>query len=297
VALTQERWAVGPEPSNAQQAEYWNEVAGPRWVDLQERLDAQLGPLGEAMLVRATLAPGDRVLDVGCGCGASSLQAAERVAPGGSVVGLDLSAPMLRRARERASAAGVASLVFERADVQTRAFSSGSAEVVISRFGVMFFASPEAAFTRLRDALVPDGRLSFVCWQALDRNAWMSAPLAAVAQLLPLPAPREPGAPGPFAFADPDRVRAILAAAGFESISVEGLEGELSLGGARTAEEAGAFLLEVGPASHALRDAGADEALRRRAAEVVAEALVPYAGEGSVRAPFAAWIVTARSPR
>jgi len=285
---------MSTEPANAQQILYWNETAGPRWVELQERLDAQLVELGEAALDAAALAPGERVLDVGCGCGASSLAAAERVAPGGQVLGVDVSGPMLARARARAAEAGRSELAFLEADAQTHAFEPGAFHAVVSRFGVMFFDDPEAAFANLRRALAPGGRLAFVCWQALARNDWMAVPMAAVAKHLTGLAPPEPGAPGPFAFADADRVRGILSSAGLADVAVEPLEGVVSLGGAATAEEAAGFVMEVGPAGRALREAGADEALRRRVHEEAARALAPYAGAAGVAVPYAAWRVTAR---
>jgi SAM-dependent methyltransferase len=287
---------VSAPADNSQQIAYWNEQAGPRWVRFQERLDAQLRPLGRAVLDAAGLTRGTRVLDVGCGCGDSSLEAVARVAPDGSVTGVDISAPMLARARERARQAGVAAASFLEADAQAHAFAPGSFDVAISRFGVMFFHSPEAAFANLYAALAPRGRLTFVCWQALSRNLWMSAPLAALARHVPLPPPPDPCAPGPFAFADAERVRAILAAAGFASVAVDALEGDLSLGGARSPEEGAAFIVEIGPAAHALREAGADEALRARVVDAAAEALAPFARDGAVRAPYAAWLVSCARP-
>jgi len=285
------------ELANAKQISYWNEQAGPRWVELQDRLDAQLGPLGEAVLDAAALGPGDRVLDVGCGCGASSRAAAARVAPGGRVVGMDVSAPMLARGRELARADGAPGLSFVEADAQVHAFEAGAFDAVVSRFGVMFFDAPEAAFANLRRALAPGGRIAFVCWQALGRNAWMAVPLAAAAKHLDgLPPPPDPHAPGPFAFADADRVGAILAGAGFADARLEPLEGAISIGGAATVEEAGRFAVEMGPLGKLLRDRGADEALRERVVRSAAEALEPYAAEGGVAAPYAAWLVTARAP-
>ncbi|MBW2314474.1 MAG: class I SAM-dependent methyltransferase [Deltaproteobacteria bacterium] len=288
------------DDSNAQQAAHWNDQAGPRWVRLQRQLDAQLAPLGEFALDAVGLAAGDRVLDVGCGCGASSRAAAARVAPGGRTVGIDLSGPMLERARELAEAEGSEQLEFVQADAQTHAFERlepRGFDAILSRFGVMFFASPEAAFENLRSALVPGGRLAFVCWQRLADNTWMSAPLAAVARHLDdLPPPPAPGAPGPFAFADPGRVRGILAAAGFEQARVEALEGAMLLGGAQTAREAADFVVEMGPAGTVLRESGADAALRERVAVDAAKALEPFVREGGVAVPYAAWLVSARSP-
>jgi SAM-dependent methyltransferase len=281
-------------PANAQQITYWNEVSGPKWVALSDLIDAQIAPIGREAIDRAAPLPGERVLDVGCGCGASSRAAAARVAPDGRVLGVDVSAPMLAHARE--AHAEVAGVEFLRADAQTHAFEAGGFEALVSRFGVMFFEAPEVAFANLRGALTAGGRLAFVCWQPLARNLWMSAPLAAAAEHLPEPlAPPEPGAPGPFAFADPDRVRRILEAAGFAGVAFESIEGTSAPGGARTPEEAARFLVEMGPTARALRDAGADDALRERVLGAVARALEAFVADDGVQAPYAAWRVTARA--
>jgi len=284
---------VQPSGPNAEQIEYWNRDAGPKWVRLQDRLDAQLRPLGDAALDRAALVAGERVLDVGCGCGDTTLRAAARVAPDGHALGIDVSEPMLARARERAAAEGRRLASFVHADAQTHAFEPGSVDVLVSRFGVMFFREPEAAFANLRGALAPGGRLAFVCWRPVAENPWMFAPMAAAAKHLPL-TPPEPGAPGPFAFQDEGRVRDILEAGGFARVAHEPLSGELSVGGAGDLDDAVDFLLEVGPAARALREAGGGEDLARRVADAVRESLVPFAGPGGVRMPYAAWIVTAR---
>ncbi len=278
--------------SNAQQIEYWNDQAGPKWVRLQERLDAQLGPIGDEVLDRAGLAPGERVLDVGCGCGDLTLAAAGRVAPGGHATGVDISGPMLARARERAAAsAGTADFV--QADAQHDALNPH--DVLVSRFGVMFFADPVAAFRRMREGLAPGGRLAFVCWQGVGENPWMLVPMAEVAKLVELPAPPEPGAPGPFAFADADRVRGILEGAGWQQVAFEDLRGELAVGGTADVAEVADFMLDVGPASRALAEAEADDALRGRVVAAVEEVLRPYAGPDGVRLGYAAWIVTAKA--
>src|SRR5262249_38336345 len=150
------------------------------------------------------------VLDVGCGCGDSTVDLARRVAPDGTVVGMDISAVMLERARQTAREQGV-NARFEHADAQTHAFAPASFDVLFSRFGVMFFADPTAAFANLRSALRPGGKLAFVCWQSLAENPWMLVPLGAAFQIIPPPPMPAPDAPGPFAFADQSRVRSILA--------------------------------------------------------------------------------------
>jgi SAM-dependent methyltransferase len=281
--------AQGP---NAEQIRYWNEVAGPKWVSYQTMLDAQIGWLGERTMDRAGVARGDRVLDVGCGCGTTTLELARRVGETGNVLGVDISGPMLEVARERARVAGRTNIRFTLADAQAHQFDDGALDVAFSRFGVMFFAEPTAAFANLRRALAPGGRLAFVCWQALASNPWFAIPLAAVAEHVALPAPPAPGSPGPFAFADRERVTGILEGAGFVGIAFEPVEDILTVGGSGGVDAAVDFLLQFGPASAVLREAGIDP--RERVVPALRAALAPYAGERGVRMQCAAWIVTAR---
>jgi SAM-dependent methyltransferase len=278
---------------NAEQIRFWNETLGPRWVEQEAMLDAQIAPLGLAALERAKVQPGERAIDVGCGCGQTSLQLAERVGPSGAVLGIDVSAPMLARARARA--AGRPKLRFAQADAQTHRFDEVF-DLAFSRFGVMFFADPVAAFANLAGALRPGGRLAFVCWQAIDRNPWILAPMRAVAGIVPLPPPPAPGSPGPFAFADPERVRGILETAGYSQVALEPEQGELAIGADRGLEGAVEFMLEMGPVAAALREAGpAGLAARGRAADAIREACAPFAMPEGVRAGYAAWIATART--
>jgi SAM-dependent methyltransferase len=243
---------------------------------------------------RARVAPGERVLDVGCGCGQTSLQLAERVGASGSVTGIDISAPMLARARERAAEQSLRNLRFLEADAQAARLGAGVFDLVFSRFGVMFFADPGAAFANLHGSLAPGGRIAFVCWQELARNPWMAVPMRAAAQHLQLPPPPPPDAPGPLAFADPERVRGILTGAGFREVAIEPLEGRLSVGGSTSGpEQAAQFLLEAGPLSRALRDAPA--ASLPRIAAAVREAIAPFATPNGVMMGYGAWIVLARA--
>ncbi len=278
--------ATGP---NAQQIEYWNQQSAAKWVALESLLDQQIGPLGLATIERAKLAARDRVLDIGCG--QSSLQLGERVAPGGSVLGIAVSTTMLERARARARELGLDHVRFENADAQTFAFAPGCFDLAFSRFGVMFFADPVSAFANVRTAVAPGGRLAFLCWQEIRRNRWMLVPLMAAAQHVPLPAPPAPGAPGPFSLADTARLHEILERAGWTDVVCEPLEGELSLGGRIDLERAVDFALRLGPVGAALR--GADKSVLPAVTASVQEALAPYATPEGVRLDYAAWIVSA----
>lgn len=278
--------------ANQEQIRYWNEQGGPRWAQRQQQLDAQINPLGLAAMQRTGVTLGERVLDVGCGCGQTSLELAQRVGASGPVVGIDISQPMLTRARERQQELGVTNLEFLQADAQTYPFERERFDLLFSRFGVMFFADPAAAFANLRTALCSGGRLCFLCWQALEKNEWARVPLMAATRHIQPPTPPAPDAPGPFAFANPDRVHRLLEAGGFKDVSCESYEAGLSMGGARTLDEAVEFSLEIGPIARLLSDA--DMSMRMRVAQAVREALTPYVSRHGVSLHSAAWIVLAR---
>jgi SAM-dependent methyltransferase len=238
------------------------------------------------------LRAGERVIDVGCGCGDTSLELGRRVTPSGSVLGVDISEPMLGRARERAAAEHMGHVLFATADAQTHVFAPGAADAIFSRFGVMFFADPTAAFANLRTALQPDGRLGFVCWQPVMANPWMLTPVMALAGIVPLPTPAAPDAPGPFSFGDPDRVRRILDGAGFRDVAIDAFTPTVTLGGGVSLDETVEFALDLGPTGQALREAGPDA--RPRAFVAVREALAPFSTPNGVVLDSASWIVTAR---
>ncbi|HEX8232105.1 MAG TPA: class I SAM-dependent methyltransferase [Caulobacteraceae bacterium] len=285
-----------PQPSpppNADQIAAWNDAAGPTWVKYGEALDRQLEPHGLAAMQRAGLAAGQRVLDVGCGGGATTLEIAGRVAPNGSVLGVDVSQTLLERARERARAAGLSNASFQCADAQTHAFQPAAFDAVFSRFGVMFFDDPAAAFSNLRRAARPGARLAFVCWRGLAENPWMSAPVRAAADVVPPQPPAPPGAPGPFAFAEPAHVAGVLAQAGWTGVDIESLY--LEMGGSDL-ETTTAVMMRMGHLGAALREAGASPELMARVEPRVREALLPWlTDDGVVMMPSACWIVTARA--
>lgn len=280
----------GAPEANADQIAYWNAAAGETWVAQQDRLDRQLAPLGREAMATLDIAADERVIDIGCGCGATSLELAAEVGPDGSVLGVDISAPMLEVARRRAVDGGLSNIRFLEADAQTRTFEPGGADAVFSRFGVMFFEDPTAAFANIRKALRPGGRLGFVCWRPMPENEWMLLPLkAALQHMPPSPPPADPFAPGPFAFADPGRVRGILEGAGFSDVRLEAHDAKI---GGNSLDETVALSLRVGPLGMLLRD-HPDQ--RDAVTATLREALEPHAGPNGVFLAAAVWIVTARA--
>jgi SAM-dependent methyltransferase len=254
-------------------------------MDLTEAL---LEPLGLRLLDAAAVRPGEAVLDVGCGGAATSRTLAARVGPTGRVLGVDVSAPIVAVARARS--AGIRQLELRVADAEVEALPAGF-DVLVSRFGVMFFANPAAAFANLRSSLAPGARLAFLCWQAVDRNAWLAVPAAAAFRVLAPPSPpADPLLPGPFAFADPERVRAVLAASGFRSVQIVPACGAMQWTDPDTAL---AYLLEMGPVGRALQDQPA--AVRAGVADAVRSELASRTNAAGLALDYAAWLVTAHA--
>lgn len=278
-----------PATDNTEQRDYWNGAGGERWVTHQEALDRMVGPFGRAALERLAPRAGEHVLDVGCGCGDTLVALAIAVGPSGSVTGIDLSVPMLARARERLPAATLVA-----GDASTHRFDRAF-DAVYSRFGVMFFADPVAAFAHLRAALVTGGRLGFACWRAPAENTWGSLPVAAIRTALPdLPVGIQdrPDGPGPFALADRDTVGRILRDAGFAAIAIEPFDAEVELASTGL-EDAVRFTLTAGPAARLIAQASAEE--KAKAAVAVRAALAPHQRGERVALHGAAWLVTARA--
>jgi SAM-dependent methyltransferase len=278
------------------QAEYWNGEVGARWARNQAVLDAVFAPLTEALFDRADPTPGHAVLDIGCGAGATTLEAARRVGPGGAVTGADISAPLLAVAGDRvaAEAPGAAPIRFVEADVEQA--DLGAFDAALSRFGVMFFSDTGRAFANLRRMLKPGGRLTFLCWRGLSENLWVSVPREAVLPLLPeAPPPPPPDTPGPFRFADADALAALLRGSGFATVTCDALDRDVVLG--RGADDAGAaqaaahVALNLGPTSHLVREAEPD--LRSRAEAAAVAALRRHAAGAAVQLRAACWLVQA----
>lgn len=283
--------ATGP---NAAQIEYWNGEVGAKWVRFQHRMDLTLGPLGEHAMAAGRIAADDRVIDVGCGCGDTTIELAKRVAPSGSVGGVDISRVMLRLAADRLAAEPDLNATVEFGDGEIHRFPDGAADLVFSRFGVMFFANPAAAFGNLFRALKPAGRLAFVCWRPLALNPWFRVPLSVAARHVVMPEPPGPEDPGEFAFADDARVRRILTEAGFIDIAIEPHDTEITVGGGGDTEATVDYYMQIGPMAAALADADATT-LATVAAEI-GDAIAPYRTEAGFRLPASVWTVTAGRP-
>ncbi|MGA2312932.1 MAG: class I SAM-dependent methyltransferase [Xanthobacteraceae bacterium] len=279
--------AVSP---NAAQSEYWNAAAGETWAKLQELLDRQIEPLGLAAIDVLQPGEGEHIIDIGCGCGQSSLALAACVAPTGSVLGIDLSKPMLEVARHRPRPAANLRVDFRQLDAQTGDIGRGIFDAAFSRFGVMFFSDPVAAFRNIRASLKRGGRLVFVCWRPLAENPWMLAPLQAALPFIPPVAPPDPTAPGPFAFADAGRVRSILSDAGFASVTTEPFDARI---GGSDLEQSLKLALRLGPLGAALRE---HPELSGKVAGAVRDLLSRYLTAGGVLVPSAVWIVRAQNP-
>jgi ubiquinone/menaquinone biosynthesis C-methylase UbiE len=231
--------------ANAIQAEAWEGEMGDKWLAHIDRFEGMIAPVGEALVAKAVVRPGDQVIDIGCGGGASSLALAAQVAPGGMVTGLDISPSLIAEAQRRAQARGMRTAQFVVGDASRVHIPGDGFDVLFSRFGIMFFEDPYAAFANMHGFLKPDGRAIFACWAPPSENAWVRDLMAIAAEFVELPKP-EPRAPGPFAFADPNYVRDILETAGFRNIRIDPWRGPQMIGGkGATPEEAADFVMDV----------------------------------------------------
>jgi SAM-dependent methyltransferase len=285
--------APSPDSADARQVRYWNSPATAPWVTWQERLDEMFAPLTNAAMDLAKPAPGEQVLDVGCGCGATVLELARRVGIAGRVRGIDISAPMLARAENRVTAAEITGVTLTLADAATYAFEPASLDLVFSRVGVMFFGDPIGAFGNLRRALKPSGRMVFLCCRSAAENRYITTAVQAAQPLLPpgatpIPGPEEPGM---FSLADPARVRRILGAAGFRDVDLQPLDQRMRLAGPGGAADGAAFSLQFGPLTRVLGEAG--PALQQSILDAVTETYRRLEQPEGIMLDGAFWIVTA----
>ena len=274
--------------ANQAQAELWNGRAGRNWVEQNTLLDRLLEPF-ERVLLDAVRDLGARAaLDVGCGAGATTFAVARSLNGHGRCIGADLSAPLIELARRRAAELGVDNADFIVADAQQHDFAPATFDAVISRFGVMFFDDPVAAFANLRRAARPAAGLACIVWRGPEENPFMTAGERAAAPLLPVPPPRDPAAPGQFAFADPDRVRGLLSAAGWRAVDLQPLD----LACALPADDLETYATRIGPVSLALLGLETDH--RDAVIAAVKRGFEPFLAEGAARFTAACWLVRAR---
>jgi ubiquinone/menaquinone biosynthesis C-methylase UbiE len=288
---------------NAREIAYWNGPGGQRWLQRQAVHDALLAPVGRILLERAAPRPGEFVLDIGCGCGSLTIELAHRVGGSGAgrsgsighVLGVDVSEPMLQRARQLGAAQlpGAHSVEFVLADATAHPFEPARAGLLFSRFGVMFFAEPARAFANIRRGLRPGARMVFACWRQPRENPWAMAPLQQAYRHVPRLPEVGPEDPGPFSFANESRVRSILDSAGFTQVHLEPIDLELDLANGQGLEAAVDNAVNIGPASRALD--GQPEPLRAAAAESIRAELARHLRGATVPLAAAIWLVTGSS--
>ncbi len=277
--------------ASVDQIEFWNGEVGAAWVRHQDNIDQMIQPLGQSVLAAAAIKPGETVLDIGCGCGATTIEIAQRIGSLGSVTGIDISKAMLSRASSRAaSVSNGASIKFKRSDVARRKFKKRSFDLAFSRFGVMFFPDPMKAFRNIRRALKPGGRLAFVCWQDMKKSQFFAVPALAASPFLEAVEEADPRAPGPFAFADRDYVENILSESGFIDIrltqQIIGITIPDSGGPMPTAD----FLLGISPTPGAPTD---NPRTLKKIQRAVANAFRDHYGPFGPVLETSTWLVTA----
>ena len=277
---------------NKNQKDFWSGKGGDIWVERQNAMDTMLSPLGEAALNKLNFNEEENVLDIGCGCGHTTLNIAKRIGPSGNVTGLDISEPMLKRAKESAFEMSITNTFFKCVDVQTEDLGDQIYSAAFSRFGVMFFEDSIAAFKNINKSLISGGYLSFVCWQSPAVNPWQSLFIQEVKKFLDLPSP-PPRSPGPFAFMESEYVSSILEESKFQDITIEGHEAEVNMFSGRSLSDSVKDYISINPVVTQMLK----ESSENQVAEIInsgIEAFSPYYSEKGLIFPSATWLVTAR---
>lgn len=283
---------AGGSVVNLDQQQFWNEVKGEFWVTLKPRIDTLLLPFGVEALKALKAIPNERILDVGCGTGDTSLELAKVVGSGGEVRGIDLSRPMLEKARAGASGLPKGVVTFQEGDAEVEVFAPNYFDAVFSRFGVMFFDDPIAALGNIRSAVKSGGRLAYVCWASRKDNPWIRIPTGAARGFLEIPPAPPEDAPGQFAMEREARIIDVLSRAGWSDIKVHKFEMEHNMGD--SLNDAASFICQMGPMSEPFSDAS--QAVREKCIAAVEGALEPYAASSGIEMKFSTWIVEAKNP-
>jgi SAM-dependent methyltransferase len=276
-------------PVTPSQAEYWNSPATRIWADEHDRFDRMFAGLTQAVLAAASPQSGEHILDIGCASGTTLIALAEKIGPTGSATGVDISAHSVARAQQRLAERKLPQAKIVLADMAGHPFQPASLDLAFSRFGVMFFTDPVAAFTHLHAALKPDGRIVLAAFRAPAENTWTTSAMAAIAHHLPPTPPPAPDAPGQFAFANPDRVTGILTAAGYNNITLTPHTAPVPLG---TAMEAATAAMSFGPIQRATHDA--PEGLKTKIREELFTFFKAHEGPEGVSLPGSIWIIQAK---
>jgi SAM-dependent methyltransferase len=274
--------------TNREQREYWTRE-GEKWTRDPDRIERLNGEFGTVMLDAAQLSAGERVLDVGCGTGATTIEAAGRVTPSGAAVGIDISRPLIAVASQGVEHAGTNNVDFIEADAQVYPFEEDAFDAIVSRFGTMFFEDPGAAFANLARAVRRGGRMAIVCWQDVLLSEWTAVIGGAAATHLGFPDFGPPGAPGPYAFADGDRLKGIVEAGGFQDVTLEGVTRPMLMGS--DVDDVVSFFTSLELVVEWFASHPEDKVEATVAA--VREALAPYSGPEGVIMSGSVWLVSA----
>jgi ubiquinone/menaquinone biosynthesis C-methylase UbiE len=279
------------EDKNIKQKQFWSGAGGDVWVDKQREMDIMLNPLGERVIQGLDLKEETKILDIGCGCGATTLEIA-KIVNQGEVIGVDISEPMLERATQTASDMALTNISYQVKDVQVDEMPNKYFDIAFSRFGVMFFEDPFEAFNNINHSLKDDGQLSFVCWQHASLNPWQSLSIQVIKEFLDLPAP-PPKSPGPFAFEDKSYIEEILNASGFRDIEIKDNQEDIVMFSGKSIREACEDYLTINPVVTEMLKNSPSE-LREEILEALIGKFSNYHKDDGLLFPSATWVVSAR---
>jgi ubiquinone/menaquinone biosynthesis C-methylase UbiE len=280
------------EETNKKQRDFWSGKGGYVWVEKQNAMDVMLEPLGNAALAKLPKNLGRHVIDIGCGCGSTTLSIAEQLNESAKITGVDISEPMLDQAKKVASEKNLSNVDFQVMDIQTELDIEGKYSAAFSRFGVMFFENPVIAFKNINRSLKEEANFSFVCWQSPKLNPWQSLSIQVIKQFVDLPSPPE-RSPGPFAFADADYLKSIMTDSGFKNINLESHEQQVTMFTGKSLEQASNDYLSINPVvTEMLKEA--PESIKENISSSLQNLFKEYSNGNGLHFPSATWLVTAR---